>query len=242
MGKSFIVNVLGLSKFFYFVKVLRLLSWVFSRVNFFIWFFIWGFKIEIVSRNICYLLVFFGGFNIVNLEFKCIVFRFIFVIFTIVLLDDFSFFLCKYYIGRFLVFFKVEWVFLRDNLSFSVFKFIGFYDNCLEYFRNFDILVRSDVFLSIKVFYFYLLKKRFSFFLFFGVWVVFLGFGLGLKDYWFKVCDVLFENFKNDFVWVIIFRVVKVRDFLKFWGYIDFDRCVFCNVKEIIDYCFFNCF
>lgn len=129
--------------FFYLAKVLRPPSWVFLRVNSLIWPFIWGCKIETVSRNTCYLPALSGGLNIANLELKCIALRLTSVISTITLLDDSSFFLCKYYIGRPLASFKVEWAFLRNNLSPSASKLTGFYDNCLEHLRNFDTLVRS---------------------------------------------------------------------------------------------------
>lgn len=241
VGKSLIVNVLGLSKFFYLAKVLRPPSWVFSRVNSLIWPFIWGSKIETVSRNTCYLPALSGGLNIANLELKCIALRLTSVVSTITLLDDSSLFLCKYYIGRPLASFKVEWAFLRDNLSPSASKLTGFYDNCLEHLRSFDTLVRSDVPLSTKVFYSHLLKKRSSPPLLSGAWVAILGPGLGLKDHWPTVRDALSENFKNDLVWAITLRTVKVRDSLKSWGYIDSDRCAFCNAKETIDHCFLNC-
>lgn len=241
VGKSLIVNVLGLSKFFYLAKVLRPPSWVFSRVNSLIWPFIWGSKIETVSRNTCYLPILSGGLNIANLELKCIALRLTSVISTITLLDDSSFFLCKYYIGAPLASFKADWVFLRDNLSPSASKLTGFYDNCLKHLRNFDTLVRSDAPLSTKVFYSHLLAKRSSSPLLSGAWVALLGPGLSLKDHWPKVRDTLSENFKNDLVWAIALRAVKVRDSLKSWGYIDSDRCAFCNAKETIDHCFLNC-
>lgn len=68
VGKSLILNVLGLSKFFYLGKVLILPSWVLSRVNSLIWPFLWGSKIETVSRNTCYLSEFSGGLKVANLK------------------------------------------------------------------------------------------------------------------------------------------------------------------------------
>ena len=68
-----------------------------------------------------------------------------------------------------------------------------------------------------------------------------LGRGLCLSDLWPKVRDPVSENFKNDLSWAITLRAVKVRDSLKRWGYIDSDRCAFCNRKETIDHCFINC-
>ena len=73
------------------------------------------------------------------------------------------------------------------------------------------------------------------------MWSAILGPGLSLKDQWPKVRDTLSENFKNDLIWAITLHVVKVRDSLKRWGYIDSDHCAFCNTKETIDHCFLNC-
>ena len=102
VGKSLIVNALGLSIFYYLAKFLQLPSWVFSQVNTLVWPFIWGSKIETVSRNTCYLLVLSGGLNIVNLEFKCIALRLSSINSLVDLRDDSSFYLRKYFIVRLL--------------------------------------------------------------------------------------------------------------------------------------------
>ena len=102
VGKSLIVNALGLSIFYYLAKFLQLPSWVFSRVNTLVWPFIWGSKIETVSRNTCYLLVLSGGLNIVNLEFKCIALCLSSINSLVDLRDDSSFYLRKYFIERLL--------------------------------------------------------------------------------------------------------------------------------------------
>ena len=53
--------------------------------------------------------------------------------------------------------------------------------------------------------------------------------------------DGFSENYKNDILWLIVLRAVKVRDSLKNWGYIDSDKCASCSRKETIDHCFLNC-
>ena len=55
------------------------------------------------------------------------------------------------------------------------------------------------------------------------------------------VHDDFCENFKNDILWLIILRRIKVRDSLKSWGYIDNDPCASCCRRETIDHCFLNC-
>lgn len=142
VGKSLIVNVLGLSKFFYLAKVLRPPSWVFSRVNGLIWPFIWSSKIETVSRNTCYLPLLSGGLNIANLE-KCIALHLSTVFSSVGLREDSSFFLCKYFVGRPLAGISATWVSLRDNLSPCASRPTDFYDDCLTRLKKLDSLFNS---------------------------------------------------------------------------------------------------
>ena len=70
---------------------------------------------------------------------------------------------------------------------------------------------------------------------------MFTGPGFSLDDHWSLVRDPFSENFKNDLLWLIILRAVKVRDSLKNWGYINSSACAFCSRRETIDHCFLNC-
>ena len=72
-------------------------------------------------------------------------------------------------------------------------------------------------------------------------WAPFVGINFDLLKHWSNVRESLTENFKNDLLWLITLRAVKVRDSLCSWGYIDFDRCTCCSRKETIDHCFVNC-
>jgi len=72
-------------------------------------------------------------------------------------------------------------------------------------------------------------------------WVSFLTTGFDLDRHWSLVRDGFCENFKNDLLWLIILRAVKVRDSMKNWGCINSDRCSSCSgSKGTIDYCFLN--
>ena len=51
VGKALIVNVLGASKLWFLAKVLPLPKWVVSRYNKLVYPFVWGSKIETVSRK-----------------------------------------------------------------------------------------------------------------------------------------------------------------------------------------------
>ena len=64
VGRSLIVNVMGLSKLLYLAKVLIPPEWVFTRVNSLVWPFIWGSKIETVSCATCHLPELLGGLNV----------------------------------------------------------------------------------------------------------------------------------------------------------------------------------
>ena len=72
-------------------------------------------------------------------------------------------------------------------------------------------------------------------------WTPFLPIDFDLDKFWNLVREDFSENYKNDILWKIVLRAIKVRDSLKNWGYIDSDKCAFCSRKETIDQCFLNC-
>lgn len=55
IGKSLVVNILGLSKLLYLARTLIMPNWVLSRVNQLVWPFIWGSRMETVARKTCFL-------------------------------------------------------------------------------------------------------------------------------------------------------------------------------------------
>ena len=81
------------------------------------------------------------------------------------------------------------------------------------------------------------LKNHPRLFLVYWHWTPVLGPGFSLSNHWSSVC----ENFKNDILWLIVLRGIKVRDSLTCWGYISNPQCTFCGRREIIDQCFLNC-
>ena len=58
---------------------------------------------------------------------------------------------------------------------------------------------------------------------------------------WRKSRLKLIENKKNDLLWLILHRAVRVRYSLKSWGYINNDKCAVCNRVENIEHCFLAC-
>ena len=241
IGKSLIINVLGLSKLFYLAKVLIPPSRLFTRVFSLIWPLLWGSKIETVSRNTCCLPDLSGGLNVANLEYKCIALRLSSIFATINLQGDPSYFLCKYFVGPTLAPLRPEWRCLRDNLSPSASGPTFFYSKCISLMPTLDSLFTSNLPLSAKQIYRHLLKESPSPLVLPFAWSAILRPGLVMKDHWAMVRDPFTENFKNDLLWLITLRGVKVHDSLKPWGYIASDLCASCNRKETIDHCFLNC-
>ena len=135
VGRSLIVNVMGLSKFLYLAKVLIPPEWVFTRVNSLIWPFIWGSKIETVSRDTCHLPESLGGLNVMNFRVKCSALHVASVVSIADSLDP-CFYLLKYFIGARLFKLRPGWGFLRDNHSPSALSPSSFYDKCLRDFAS----------------------------------------------------------------------------------------------------------
>ena len=131
-----------------------------SRVNQLVWPFLWGSKIETVSRNTCFLPHPSGGLNIANLGLKCTSLRISSVVSSINLPEDSSYFLCKYFIGSRLALMRPEWVSLRDNLSPHASSPSPHYQKCLSDLGKLDKLHRDNTVLTTKNIYFNLLKNN----------------------------------------------------------------------------------
>ena len=99
VGKALIVNVLGFSKLLFLCRFLVLPAWVLARVNRLVWGFVWGSRIETVSRNTLCLPPRDGGLGILNFKLKSHALLLSLVISTVSCSDDSSFFLCRYFTG-----------------------------------------------------------------------------------------------------------------------------------------------
>lgn len=58
---------------------------------------------------------------------------------------------------------------------------------------------------------------------------------------WHKSRFKLVENRKNDVIWLLIHKAIRVHHALKIWGYIDSDKCAICKRIETIVHCFLEC-
>lgn len=151
--------------------------------------------------------------------------------------EDSSLFLAKYFVGTRLSTLRSQWSGLLDNSAPSATAMTPFYAKCL----NIHAEISDKTELTSKKIYADLLSRGSSPPILPGRGVPFLGPGFSLRDHWFLVRDDFCENFKNNVLWLIILRGIKVRDSLKSWGYIDNDFCASCRRKETIDHCFLNC-
>ena len=245
VGRSLIVNTLGISKLLYLATILPVPKWVVSEVNNLIWPFLWRCRMETVSRQSCYQPFLKGGLGIFNFKIKADALKLASIISLCSNADSKSFYLIKYFFGAYLSSFRSEWSFLRDNSSPSAESLTPFYSKCLSGLTSLRKILSCqdwrDFVFTAKKCYTILLKEKSSPPVIHRYWVSFLTIGFDLNRHWSLVREGFCENFKNDLLWLIILRAVKVRDSLKNWGYIDSDRCAWCSRKETIDHCFLNC-
>ena len=111
-----------------------------------------------------------------------------------------------------------------------------FYASCLEALSK---VGNSE--LSSKIIYVTLLAEKSSSPILPLPWALVVGPGFSLDDHWSLVRDPFTENFKNDLLWLITLRAVKVRDSRQSWGIIPSAICASCSRRETIDHCFLNC-
>ena len=240
-----IINTLGISKLLYRATILPVPRWVISAVNNLIWPFLWGCRMETVSRQSCYQPVLKGGLGIINFQLKARALKLASILSLCTNADSKSFYFIKYFLGSRLSSFRSEWSLLRDNSSPSTQSLTPFYSICLSVLTSLRKILScqdwNDFVFTSKKCYFVLLKQKSSSPVIHRYWVSFLTIGFNLHQHWSLVRDGFSENFKNDLLWLIVLRAVKVRDSLKNWGYINSARCASCSRKEAIDHCFLNC-
>ena len=229
LGKGLIINILGFSKLLYLGRVLLVPPWVFARINTIVWPFLWGCRMETVARNTCYLKVKDGGINLLNLRLKCPALRVAGMISALVNLTDSSFYLCRFYVGRRLSTLRSEWRPLTSNLVPNAVLPTKFYSECVSVLSSLR-LGNED--LNSKNLYKLLLSKESSPPLLSGHWTPVLGPGFSLSSHWSRVRDEFCENYKDDVLWLIVLRGIKVRDSLTRWGYISNPLCAFCGRRE----------
>ena len=243
LGRAMIVNVLGASRFWHVAKVLPPPGWVVQRYNKIVWPFIWKGKMESVSRQRCCAPVNKGGLNIVDFQTKCLSLR----LSTLVSLRD-SFgsqkwhFLARYFLSNRLVKFDARFSFSSISVP-SASEPSRFYKLCLTALSNLYEKHGSlpDEF-SCKNLYCLLFNPPEAAPKCAGFWGALVRRPINRwATVWRKSRLKLIENKKNDILWLIMHRAVRVRYALKTWGYIDNDKCAVCSNVESIEHCFFVC-
>ena len=156
-----------------------------------------------------------------------------------------SFFLTKYFLGSRLASCRPEWRSLRDNSTPSTQNLTPYYEKCFSVLTTLRGIVSRQEWqgfvFSSKRCYTALLRENSASPILHRFWSSFLLIDFDLNLFWNYVRDGFSENYKNDMLWLIVLRAVKVCESLKNWGYIDSNKCASCSRKETIDHCFLNC-
>lgn len=243
VGRAMIVNVLGASRLWHVAKVIAPPSWVCDSFKSTIWPFIWKGKMENVSRERCCAPLKSGGLNIVDFETKCASLR---LSNFLSLRDSFGsskwHYLARYFLGNKLAALDSRFCFL-SNLCPTASVPTRYYSKCLASFRMLHArcgALPDD--LSCKNLYNLLLVTPCGAPKCAGFWGSVVGRPINRWAWvWRKSRFKLVENRKNDLMWLLIHRAIRVRYALKSWGYISRDQCSICNRSETIEHCFLEC-
>lgn len=243
IGRAMIINVLGASRFWHVAKILPPPKHVIDSYNSIVWPFIWKGKIEPISRERCCAPVNKGGLNIVNFSIKCSSLR---LSNFASLRDNFGaekwHYLARYFLGNRLAKFDARFRFSSNAVP-SCSTPSRFYQLILDkFFYLFstygclpDILTCKNIYLLLSVLPSCAPKCA-------GFWGSVVGRSINRwTSVWRKSRLKLNENKKNDLLWLILHRAVKVRYALKIWGYIDNDKCALCDRIETVEHCFLDC-
>lgn len=199
---------------------------------------------ENVSHERCCAPLKSGGLNIVNFETKCSSLR----LSNFLSLGD-SFGLCKwhyfvrYFLGNRLAAVDGRYCFL-SNLVLSASRPSHYYIKCLDSLRVLHTKIKTGSLpddLSCKNLNNLLLVIPSAASRCAGFWGSVIGLPINRWAWvWYKCRFKLVENKKNDILWLLVHRAIRVRYALKTWGY-SCDKCVVCSRPETIEHCFLDC-
>ena len=100
VGKTLIINLLGASKLWHLAKIFRIPKWVISEYNKLVWPFLWGSRIETVSRKNCYNSINNRGLNVIDFSLKGQALHAASIVSSVDPAVGKSFYLTRYYVGR----------------------------------------------------------------------------------------------------------------------------------------------
>ena len=243
LGRAMIVNVLGASRFWHTAKILAPPQWVVDSYNRIVWPFIWKGKMENVSRQRCCAPLHCGGLNVVDFRTKCASLR---LSSFSSLRDNFGsqkwHFLARYFIGNRLMKLDTRFDFVSNLFPISSEPSLH-YRKCISLFQQFfekHGALPDD--LSCKNIYTLLFSFPSAAPGCATFWESVVGRPINRwASVWRKSRLKIIENKKNDLLWLLLHRVVRVRYNLKNWGYIDSDKCASCSRVETVKHCFIEC-
>ena len=242
VGRSLIVNTLGASKFWFLAKILPIPPWVATAFKRLVYHFIWGTKIEPVSRKTLSAPIKDGGLGVIDFDTKGRALKLSLIALNIEHSHAKVFYTLKYFIGTQLSKLAGLWAHLRDNSSPRALMPTPFYtlvwNDLVSLSKRIDL---NKSRLTSKSLYSTLLNETGASPPLLPMWRVFTGAAFDIANHWPLIRDDFTENYKNDIAWLIAVKGIKVRDSLRSWGYIASDVCAFCNRKETIAHCFINC-
>ena len=238
-----IVNVLGASRLWHVAKILIPPPWVTDKFKSMIFKFIWKGKMENVSRRRCCAPLDSGGLNIISFEEKCASLR---LSNFSTLRDDFGsakwHYLARYFLSSRLSVLDARFNFTSVSVPSSSEPSL-YYRKCLALFTKLHRAHGSlpdD--LSSKYLYSLLMEKPVEAPRPAGFWEAAVGRPINRWAWvWRKSRYKFNENKKNDLLWQIIHRAIRVRYSLRIWGYTNNDKCAICSLTETIEHCFLEC-
>ena len=160
-----------------------------------------------------------GGLGIFNFQTKSDSLKLASLICNLEDRESKSFFLTKYFLGSRLASCRLEWRSLRDNCTPSTQNLTPYYEKCFSVLTTLRGIVSRqewhDFVFSSKRCCSALLRENSTSPILHRFWSSFLPIDFDLDLFWDYVRDGFSENYKNDILWLIVLRAVKVRDSLK---------------------------
>ena len=238
-----IINLLGASKFWHLAKIFRIPKWVISEYNKLVWPFLWGSKIETVSRNNCYNSINNGGLNVIDFSLKGQALQAASIVSSVDPAVGKSFYLTRYYVGRRLAVINSRWSHLHSNATPNAKQPTDFYTNAMKTLRQIISKLRDTTtfVFSSRNSYQELLKERCTPISLTLHWPEVSSSNFSSKLFWARTRDKITENVKNDLIWLIVLRGIKVREHMHRWGYIRSAKCAICQRTESMTHCFLTC-
>jgi len=229
IGKALIINTVGASRFWYAARVLPVPKWVVLHYEKLVWAFIWKTKLQPIARRTMIGPVKEGGIGMVDLVTKSKALRASTIAKGASSANNNWHYMLKYFVGVQLAPLRSVWAHLRDNKTPSAETPSCFLQLCVETLRETKHSQTQDIYKD-------LLKQIFQ------IPRPAIRWGIHndchWETLWERVRQRTSENKKNDLLWAIVHRGIKVRDRLYEWQVTQNRNCATCGKAETISHCF----